>query len=189
MCCAQAPSPNALTRTATTTIVFNSFNLSRLLSPQVAPVCLGREQRGSNAFLKFFGRITNREPDLFRVSGCSRACGHGFFPLSASTKTQSSGHNGHDHDRFNNFQFYLASFRRKLQVTRLSHTEATFLFAFLDVSPALFDLTPRDRGVTASAVGNDQDDISHIVFSIRRFAQPIPRLRPESPRQPTQKVQ
>src|SRR5438094_5444871 len=42
-------------------------------------------------FLNFFGRITNREPDLFRVSGRSRACGHGLFSLSASTETQSSG--------------------------------------------------------------------------------------------------
>ena len=31
LCCAQAPSPNAVTITATTMIVFNSFNLSHLL--------------------------------------------------------------------------------------------------------------------------------------------------------------
>src|SRR5213079_3619810 len=54
LCCAQAPSPNAVTKTVTTTIIFKNFNLSRLLSQQVAPVCLGREPRGSNAFLKFF---------------------------------------------------------------------------------------------------------------------------------------
>jgi hypothetical protein len=54
LCCAQAPSPNAETKTAITTIIFKNFNLSRLLSQQVAPVCLGRELRGSNAFLKFF---------------------------------------------------------------------------------------------------------------------------------------
>jgi hypothetical protein len=54
LCCAQAPSPNADTKTAITTIIFKNFNLSRLLSQQVAPVCLGREPRGSNAFLKFF---------------------------------------------------------------------------------------------------------------------------------------
>src|SRR5258705_6326626 len=54
LCCAQAPSPNAVTKTATTTIIFKNFNLSRLLSQQVAPVCLGREPKGSNAFLKFF---------------------------------------------------------------------------------------------------------------------------------------
>jgi len=54
LCCAQAPSPNAVTKTAITTIIFKNFNLSRLLSQQVAPVCLGRELGGSNAFLKFF---------------------------------------------------------------------------------------------------------------------------------------
>jgi len=54
LCCAQAPSPNAVTKTAITTIIFKNFNLSRLLSQQVAPVCLGRELEGSNAFLKFF---------------------------------------------------------------------------------------------------------------------------------------
>jgi hypothetical protein len=54
LCCAQAPSPNAVTKTAITTIIFKNFNLSRLLSQQVAPVCLGREPGGSNAFLKFF---------------------------------------------------------------------------------------------------------------------------------------
>ena len=54
LCCAQAPSPNADTKTAITTIIFKNFNLSRLLSQQVAPVCLGRELGGSNAFLKFF---------------------------------------------------------------------------------------------------------------------------------------
>ena len=54
LCCAQAPSPNPVTKTAITTIIFKNFNLSRLLSQQVAPVCLGRELGGSNAFLKFF---------------------------------------------------------------------------------------------------------------------------------------
>jgi hypothetical protein len=54
LCCAQAPSPNAVTRTATIMIIFKNFNPSRLLSSQVAPVCLGRELGGSNAFLKFF---------------------------------------------------------------------------------------------------------------------------------------
>ena len=54
LCCAQAPSPNAVTKTANTTIIFKNFNPNRLLSQQVAPVCLGREPKGSNAFLKFF---------------------------------------------------------------------------------------------------------------------------------------
>jgi hypothetical protein len=54
LCCAQAPSPNAVTVTATTMMIFKNFNPSRLLSSQVAPVCLGRETWGSNAFLNFF---------------------------------------------------------------------------------------------------------------------------------------
>jgi len=60
LCCAQAPSPNAVTKTPITTIIFKNFNLSRLLSQQVAPVCLGRELWGSNAFLKFFEPCARR---------------------------------------------------------------------------------------------------------------------------------
>jgi hypothetical protein len=43
-----------VTKKATTMIVFKNFNLSRLLSSQVAPVCLGGEESRSNAFLHFF---------------------------------------------------------------------------------------------------------------------------------------
>jgi hypothetical protein len=39
-------------------ISLNSFNLSRLLSQQVALVCLGRELQGSNVFLYFFGCVS-----------------------------------------------------------------------------------------------------------------------------------
>ena len=84
-------------------ITFNSFNLSRLLSPQVAPVCLGGEPRGSNAFLNFFDH-DKRGAGLLRVTGRSRACGHGFLSLSASTKTQSSGQNSHNQNCFYKFQ-------------------------------------------------------------------------------------
>ena len=84
-------------------ITFNSFNLSRLLSPQVAPVCLGGEPRGSNAFLNFFDH-DKQGAGLLRVTGRSRACGHGFLSLSASTKTQSSGQNSHNQNCFYKFQ-------------------------------------------------------------------------------------
>jgi len=84
-------------------ITFNSFNLSRLLSPQVAPVCLGGEPRGSNAFLNFFDH-DKRGAGLLRVTGRSRACGHGFLSLSASTKAQSSGQNSHNQNCFYKFQ-------------------------------------------------------------------------------------
>ena len=66
-------------------IVFKSFNLSRLLSQQVAPVCLGRELQGSNAFLNFFETDHNRAPDLFCVTGRARPCGHFLLVLGAST--------------------------------------------------------------------------------------------------------
>ena len=39
-------------------ITFKNFNLYRLLSQQVAPVCLDRELPGGNAFLNFFERVT-----------------------------------------------------------------------------------------------------------------------------------
>jgi hypothetical protein len=39
-------------------ITFKNFNLYRLLSQQVAPVCLDREHPGGNAFLNFFERVT-----------------------------------------------------------------------------------------------------------------------------------
>ena len=42
--CAQAPSPKALAITTAIMITFKNFNLYRLLSQQVAPVCLDREQ-------------------------------------------------------------------------------------------------------------------------------------------------
>jgi hypothetical protein len=64
LCCAQAPSPKALAITTAIMITFNSFNLSRLLSLQVAPVCLGGEPQGSNAFLNFFDH-DKRVPDYF----------------------------------------------------------------------------------------------------------------------------
>src|SRR6266516_8210241 len=54
LCCAQAPSSKAVTRTAMIMIIFRNFNLSRLLSSQVAPFRLGGELRRSNAFLHFF---------------------------------------------------------------------------------------------------------------------------------------
>src|SRR6266567_2315678 len=56
--CAQAPSPKALAITTAIMITFKNFNLYRLLSQQVAPVCLGRELQGSNVFLDFFGCVS-----------------------------------------------------------------------------------------------------------------------------------
>jgi hypothetical protein len=68
-------------------ITFKNFNLYRLLSQQVAPVCLDREQPGGNAFLNFFERVTIGRQTLLRVTGRARARGHRLLPLSASPKT------------------------------------------------------------------------------------------------------
>jgi hypothetical protein len=95
-------------------ITFNSFNLSRLLSPQVAPVCLGGEPRGSNAFLNFFDhdkrgagftsrnrsfpRLWSRFPFFERKHQSSKQ-----WPKQPQPKLLLQISN------------YLASFRRKLQ--------------------------------------------------------------------------
>src|ERR1700741_287797 len=63
--CAQAPSPKALAITTAIMITFKNFNLYRLLSQQVAPVCLDREQPGGNAFLKLFERVTTGHQTYF----------------------------------------------------------------------------------------------------------------------------
>src|SRR5439155_15170313 len=68
LCCAQAPSSKAVTRTATIMIIFRNFNLSRLLSSQVARFRLGGEPRRSNAFLHFFEPSQIGRPGLFCVA-------------------------------------------------------------------------------------------------------------------------
>jgi hypothetical protein len=45
-------------------ITLKNFKLSRLLSQQVAPVCLGRELQGSNVFLVFFGCVSRANYEL-----------------------------------------------------------------------------------------------------------------------------
>jgi len=91
LCCAlQAPSSKAVTRTATIMIIFRNFNLSRLLSSQVAPFLLGGEPRRSNAFLHFFEPSQIGWPSLFRVASVTRACGH-YFLLLLRTSSQSQG--------------------------------------------------------------------------------------------------
>jgi hypothetical protein len=47
-------------------ITLKNFNLSRLLSQQVAPVCLGRELQGSNVFLTLFGCIRGADVALYQ---------------------------------------------------------------------------------------------------------------------------
>src|SRR6266513_1020837 len=52
--CAQAPSPKALASTATMMIIFKSFNLSRLLSQQVAPVLFRQGTKVRQCFSQLF---------------------------------------------------------------------------------------------------------------------------------------
>ena len=52
-----------MAKTATIMITLKNFNLSRLLSQQVAPVCLGRELQGSNVFLTLFGCVRDADAD------------------------------------------------------------------------------------------------------------------------------
>src|SRR5437868_15025370 len=79
-------------------ITFKNFNLYRLLSQQVAPVCLDRELQGGNAFLNLFERVTIGRRTLLRVTGRARARRHSLYPLIASTKTQSIDQNSDTHD-------------------------------------------------------------------------------------------
>ena len=48
-------------------IAFKNFNLSRLLSQQVAPVCLGRELQGKQRFSQLFWMYQNGP--LFNLQG------------------------------------------------------------------------------------------------------------------------
>src|SRR6266699_490351 len=68
LCCAQAPSSKAVTRTAMIMIIFRNFNLSRLLSSQVTSFRLGGDPRRSNAFLHFFEPSQIGRPGLFCVA-------------------------------------------------------------------------------------------------------------------------
>jgi hypothetical protein len=82
---AQAPKLKAVAKTATIMISLKSFNLSRLLSQQVAPVSLGRELQGSNVFLDFFGCVSdaNRRAEL--SADASRAAAS--YPIYSSMIT------------------------------------------------------------------------------------------------------
>ena len=66
-------------------IILRNFNLSRLLSSQVAAIRLGGEPSRSNAFLHFFEPTQIGRADLFCVAG-----GH-YFLLLLCTSSQSDG--------------------------------------------------------------------------------------------------
>src|SRR5437773_2480136 len=76
-------------------------------------------------FLTFLS-ITNWPTALLRVAGCPCACGDSLFPLSTSTKAQSSGQNGHDHDRLNKFQSISPPFVASCTARVRSHGQQRF---------------------------------------------------------------
>jgi len=76
-------------------------------------------------FLTFLS-ITNWPMALFRVAGCPCACGDSLFLLSTSTKAQSSGQNGHDHDRLYKFQSISPPFVASCTARVRSHGQQRF---------------------------------------------------------------
>jgi len=73
------------------------------------------------------------------IAGCPCACGDGFFPLRASAKAQSSGQNGHNHNRLYQFQSISPPFVARCSARVGSHGQTTFLSSALDVSPEHLD--------------------------------------------------
>ncbi|PYJ44885.1 MAG: hypothetical protein DME80_04710 [Verrucomicrobia bacterium] len=118
-------------------------------------------------FLNFFGCITNGPPDLFRVSGRSRACGHGLLPLRASPKAQSSGQNGHNYDRFQKFQCFSPPFAASCSYPFKITREATFLSSNLDVSSRPFDLKiPTFQTPSAKVIPSFNLQIAVALFGV-----------------------
>jgi hypothetical protein len=76
-------------------------------------------------FLTFLS-ITNWPMALFRVAGCPCACGNSLFLLGTSTKAQSSGQNGHDHDRLYKFQSISPPFVASCTARVRSHGQQRF---------------------------------------------------------------
>src|SRR5713101_1925038 len=76
-------------------------------------------------FLTFLS-ITNWPTALLRVAGCPCACGDSLFLLSTSTKAQSSGQNGHDHDRLYKFQSISPPFVASCTARVRSHGQQRF---------------------------------------------------------------
>ena len=67
---------------------------------------------------------------LFVVAGCSCACGDSLFPLSTSTKAQSSSQNSHDHNRFYQFQSISPPFVASCTARVGSHTDNNVFVKF-----------------------------------------------------------
>src|SRR5213078_1038127 len=98
-------------------------------------------------FLTFLS-ITNWPTALLRVAGCPCACGDSLFLLSTSTKAQSSGQNGHDHDRLYQFQSISPPFVASCTARVGSHghqriCQVLWMYCRGDSVLATANLTPR----------------------------------------------
>jgi hypothetical protein len=72
------------------------------------------------------------------VAGCSCACGDSLFPLSTSTKAQSSSQNSHDHNRFYQFQSISPPFVASCTARVGSHTDNNVFVKFFGcIAPAI----------------------------------------------------
>src|SRR6266478_2572884 len=88
-------------------------------------------------FLTFLS-ITNWPTALFVVAGCPCACGDSLLPLSTSTKAQSSGQNGHDHNRLYQFQCISPPFVASCTARVGSHTDNNVFVKFFGrIVPAI----------------------------------------------------
>ena len=114
-------------------------------------------------FLNFFECITNGPPDLLRVSGRSRACGHCLFLLRASTKAQRAGQNGHNHDRFQKFQCISPPFPAGCCRSSRQGSWGTQRFSrpFLELAAVGALLTNDDR----RAFDHEIEQFDHVVIS------------------------
>ena len=76
------------------------------------------------------------------VAGCPCACGDSLFPLSASTKAQSSGQNGHDHNRLYQFQSISPPFVASCTARVGSHTDNNVFVKFFGCIARRFNPNP-----------------------------------------------
>src|SRR3954467_833831 len=82
---------------------------------------------------------------LFVVAGCPCACGDCLFPLSTSTKAQSSGQNGHDHNRLYQFQSISPPFVASCTARVGSHTDNNVFVKFFGCIRRHLDRKSQNR--------------------------------------------
>ena len=112
-------------------------------SPPFAASCSGLFRQGTQReamlFLSFLSPVAD---GFIWVAGCPCACGDSLFPLSASTKAQSSGQNGHDHDRLYEFQSISPPFVASCTARVGSHTDNNVFVKFFGCIARRFNPNP-----------------------------------------------